>query len=114
MPTAISLKDPNCVTLLEEKLARLESERASISAFNKSCRAGNPDISLLAPSVREEYVADLRAGYWQIGPRGEMPSYVAQNLGGVISRERKRLNQALRMYPTPIPASDPRAQTLAG
>ena len=106
MSAPISLSNANAVELLEKKIAKLDEDRMRIRDFNKSCRAGTPDLDILTPALRRDYLSTVKSCPCFIGPHGEMPTYVASNLGGVISRERKRLAQARRMYPTPLPDTD--------
>jgi hypothetical protein len=90
---AIYSDDPDAPERLAEKLASLEAERDRIKAFNASCRKGDPDFSVLTEQERSEYDSTKRVAAYMLGKRGEMPRYVLTNLGGNITRTRKRLEQ---------------------
>ena len=94
---AIFSDDPDAIERLTARIADLESERARIKAFNKSCRAtlgGNPE--LLDARQRADLESTRRCAAWQIGKRGEFPAYVLSNLGGNIRRQAQRLAQLQR------------------
>jgi hypothetical protein len=86
--------DADAIERLTEKIAGLEAERERIKAYNKSCRsAGGADLSLLTEAERENLASVRRVAAWQVGARGEFPAYHLSNLGGNITRQRKRLAQ---------------------
>ena len=86
---AIYSDDPDAVERLTEKLARLEAERARITAYNKSCRKGTPDPALLDERQRDSLPTLARVG--QLKANGAMPAYATSNLSGTIATTRKRL-----------------------
>lgn len=87
---AIYSDDPDAVEALEARIAALEAERERWKAYNASCRKGTPNSSLLDVEQRRQ-IENLPPGF--IGPKGQAPSYVLQNLGGNINRQKKRLAQ---------------------
>jgi len=85
--------DPDAVERLEERVAALEAERARIVAFNKTCRKGAPDMSVLDEAQRTEY-ASLKALHQRfptLRPDGAFPSYATSNIGGRITKDRQRV-----------------------
>lgn len=109
---AIYSDDPDAPERLAERLADLETQRAGITAYNKTCRAGAPDPDLLRPEQRRELDAldarpDLRAHV--LKPDGSFRPYAAQNIGGNITRTRQRLasldrRPAAEQHPQPLNA----------
>lgn len=93
---AIYSDDHDAIERLEERIAGLEAERARIKAYNASCRKGARDLSLLDETQRAELVTLARVCSFQLGPQGQMPSYVAANLSGNISKQRARLAELKR------------------
>lgn len=98
---AIYSDDVDAVERLEAKIAGLEAERERIKAYNASCRkaakaGGLGDLSLLDEAQRADIATSIRVCAWQVGPGGSMPSYVLSNLGGNITRLRKRLEDLQR------------------
>lgn len=88
---AIFSDDDDAIVRLREKIDTLEAERASIKAFNASCRAGTVNTDLLCEKQRTNYAECERYTAYAIGAKGEMPGYVVTNLSGNINRLKKRL-----------------------
>lgn len=88
---AIYSDDPDAPERLAAKIAGLEADRLAIKAYNKSCRAGYRDLSLLTPQQQTDLRMIARVASFQIGPHGEYPSYGLSNLSGNINRLKKRL-----------------------
>lgn len=98
---AIYSDDENAVEALEARIAELEAERERIKAYNASCRkaaksGGVGDLSLLDEKQRQTIATTTRACSYQLGKGHSMPAYVLSNLGGNITRNRKRLEQLKR------------------
>lgn len=74
--------DPDAVEALEAKLAGLEAQRAEIKAVNALLRKNKDDE---AAKVRARAVSRF------VEPNGTVPAYKARNLGGEITRCRKRI-----------------------
>lgn len=85
--------DTDAVERLEAKIADLEAQRERIKAYNKSCRRGEPDFSLLDDKQRDDLKTIAKVASFQLGDNGEFPKYVLSNLGGNIRRNKKRLEQ---------------------
>lgn len=83
--------DADAVERLQEKIAAMEAERARIVAYNKSCRAGQRDCSLLDEKQKKSLILLVKHCPEQLGKNGAMPAYVCANLSGNIARARKRL-----------------------
>ena len=77
---AIYTDDPDAIEALRERIATLEAQRATIKAENAAYRATH----------REELKGLTAYGRDKALPH---PSYVLTNLGGNITRNRKRLAQ---------------------
>jgi len=90
--TAILSTDPNALEKIGVKLAALEAQRDRINAYNKSCRAGSPDPSLLTEKERIDLSHCLRFQAFQC-PGQRMPKWVTANIGQEISRLRKRYEE---------------------
>jgi hypothetical protein len=91
---AIYSDDPDAIERLEERIAELEAERTRIKAFNTALRKGMPGgdaLQMLTPKERQDYAVIARVAPFQLGPKGELPSYKLSNLGGNINRQKKRL-----------------------
>lgn len=88
---AIYSDDEDAVDRLKERIAGLEAERASIKAYNASCRKGARDVDLLDKSQQENLVSIAKYASFQLGKNGEFPSYALSNLSGNINRQKKRL-----------------------
>ena len=88
--SAIYSDDPDAVEQLEAKIARLEAERKRITDYNKSCRKGSPDLSILDEHQRQRLESAARAG--QVRENLAFPGYATSNLSGTISQARKRLD----------------------
>jgi hypothetical protein len=96
LDTSIYSDDPDAIEALTAKIATLEAERDRIKAYNASCRkaakdGGTGDPGLLDEQQRRELAATAKACPYMIGAGGQMPKYQLTNLGGNISRLRKRL-----------------------
>ena len=91
---AIYRDDPDAIARLTAKLAELEGRRDRYKAENAAYRKGDTAFAAClgidlahASALREK----IEAGYsWCRQPH---PSYSLQNLGGTITKERKRLAQ---------------------
>ena len=91
---AVYSDDADAIERLTERIEGLEAERARIKAYNTSCRsAAGPDESLLDEKQRADLASCRRYSPYQMGKRGEMPGYALSNLGGNITKQRKRLEQ---------------------
>lgn len=88
--------DHDAIVRLEEKLAGLEAERGRIKAYNKSCKNGSPDVTLLDERQQRDLESCKRFGGFGVGDRGETPAYMLSNLSGNINRTRKRLEALKR------------------
>ena len=99
---AIYRDDPDAIERLTAKLAELEGRRARYKAENAAYRKGDTAFAAClgidlahASALREK----IEAGYsWCRQPH---PSYSLQNLGGTITKERKRLAELVRLK-TPV------------
>jgi hypothetical protein len=89
---AIYSDDPDAIERLEQKVADLEAQRDRIKRYNASCRKGTPDLSILDDRQRDDLATIARVASYQVGDKGQFPSYALSNLGGVISSTRKRLD----------------------
>lgn len=92
---AIYDDDPDAIDRLREKLADLEAQRNGIREYNKTCRKGSPDRSLLHPvQLQRLEGAEARNDLvFHVNADMSFDSYVAANLGGVISSTRKRIQK---------------------
>lgn len=91
---AIYSDDPDAIERLAERIAELEAERTRIKAFNAAVRKGTPVAEALAgltPKERQDYAVVARVAAYQLGKKGELPSYRLSNLGGNINRQKQRL-----------------------
>lgn len=89
---AIHDTDPNAQERMRERIANWETERAAYRAFNQSCRrtvGGNVDF--LTPYLQVQLASIKRVCAWQLGERGQLPAYIASNLGNSIRRMQERL-----------------------
>ena len=92
LDAAIYDDDPDAIEQLEAKIGRLEAERARIVAYNKTCRKGAPDLTLLDDRQRQALASVQR--FPQMAPaNGSMPAYATANLSGTLSQARKRLER---------------------
>jgi Domain of unknown function (DUF3560) len=87
---AIYSDDPDAAERLRAKIADLEAQRARIVAFNKTCRKGAADPSILSDEQRVQLAGVLRYSSFQ-SKGGAFPAYATSNLSGQISAARKRL-----------------------
>ena len=83
--------DPDAIEALEERIATLEAQRDRVKRYNASCRKGQRDLSILDDSQREKLESIARYAAFQLGDKGEFPSYHLSNLSGNINRNKKRL-----------------------
>jgi hypothetical protein len=93
---AIYSDDPDAVERLTERIADLEAQRDRIKRYNASCRKAAKvgevgDLSLLDDHQRQEILTLARVCAYQVRDGGGFPAYVTSNLGGQITRNRKRL-----------------------
>lgn len=98
---AIYSDDADAIERLEERIGELEAERDRIKAYNASCRkaaktGGTGDVSLLDEKQRANLASVARVAAFQIGAGGAYPRYALTNLGGNITRNRKRLEELRR------------------
>lgn len=106
---AIYSDDPDAAERLARKLAILEDRRDRIRRYNATARkarkanaeSAHGDLSILAASDvdpdAQKYADSLTRHAWALGAGGTIPSYVAQNLGGVIGTTRRRLATMTRV-----------------
>ncbi len=89
---AIYLDDPDAIERLTAKLADLEGQRDAMKAENAAFRKGDAAYAAYKSITIEQAAAvrvKINEGYsWCRQP---YPSYSLQNLGGTITKERKRL-----------------------
>jgi G:T-mismatch repair DNA endonuclease (very short patch repair protein) len=84
--------DPSAVFLLTAKLDHLTAERDRCAAYNRTCRKGTPDRSLL--DIRQVAYLDGCLRHTRYNCPGErMPAYVSANLSGRIGEIRKRIER---------------------
>lgn len=83
--------DPDAVEALRVRIARLDEARKRIRAYNASCRRGERNTGLLDAEQQALLVDIAKVTASQLGPEGQMPGYVAANLGGRIAADRKRV-----------------------
>lgn len=88
--------DPDAIDRLIERIADLEAQRDRIKRYNASCRkaaktGGMGDLSILDDHQRSEIATLARVVPYQVRDSGAFPAYVTSNLGGQITRNRKRL-----------------------
>lgn len=93
---AIYSDDPDAVEQLRARVAALEAKRERIKAYNKTCRKGQPDTSLLEDDEKVELVSAIRVWGDTQCAGGKFPSYVLSNLTGELGRNRKRLDGMTR------------------
>lgn len=80
---AIYSDDVDAVERLAERVAELEHERTRWKAYNAACRAGDVDAARFLDGRQRRKLG---------GTLGQhAPAYVLSNLGGNITRNRKRL-----------------------
>jgi len=91
---AIYRDDPDAIPRLTEKLAGLEAQRDRMKAENAAYRKGDQVYAAFCGITLEQAGAQrarIEAEYsWCRQPH---PSYSLQNLGGTITKERKRLTE---------------------
>jgi hypothetical protein len=90
---AIYSDDADAIEALRAKLDKLEEERARINVVNKMIRAKGLDACLpdLTDNEKRELLTTARlCPYHKVETRG-YPSYCLSNLGGNITRIRKRI-----------------------
>lgn len=89
---AIHDTDPDAQERMRERIEGWSAERAAYNAFNKSCRRilGGDD-ELLTPYLKVQIASIRRVCAWQLGERGQLPAYIASNLGASIRRLQGRL-----------------------
>lgn len=93
---AIYSDDADAIERLEAKIADLEAQRARIKAYNASCRKGARDVALLDERQQKDLAGTAKCAAYQIRDNGAAPAYWAQNIGGNITRLKKRLEQLKR------------------
>lgn len=90
---AIYNDDEDAVEQLRERIEGLEAERDRIKAFNKSCKEGEPDESLLDDKQRSVLGQVRKVQAYALGKHGEFPGYAIANLSGNIRRNKQRLDK---------------------
>lgn len=97
---AIYSDDDNAAEALEARISKLEAERDRIKAFNAAVRKAkqvtSDALDLLDAKQRADYLGTAERCAYILGPCGTMPAYHLSNLGGNITRNRKRLEQLRR------------------
>lgn len=84
--------DPDAIERMTTRIENWEDQRKSFNAFNKSCRSGSGgDLDLLTPYLKVQWESIQRVCAWQLGERGQLPGYIASNLGASIRRMQGRL-----------------------
>jgi len=100
---AISSDDPNAVPKLEEKLQKLEQDRARTVAANKAIRSGRAREALAELGFPERLIEQVLTP----DPLGHVgfPAYALSNASGEIGRLRRRITElrARAERPTPPP-----------
>jgi hypothetical protein len=91
LANAIYSDDDDATARLRERITSLEAERDRIKAYNATCRKGHPDTSILTAEERAELLSTARHSPYMLGKGGQFPAYHLTNLGGNITRNRKRL-----------------------
>jgi DNA repair exonuclease SbcCD ATPase subunit len=90
---AIYSDDVDAVERLEARIAELEQERDRWKAYNRSCKKGAPDLTVLDDAQRANVATIQRVCAYQLGKHGEI-TYT--NLSANITRNRKRLEELRR------------------
>lgn len=80
---AIYSDDVDAVDRLRERVAELEHERNRWKAYNAACRAGDVDAARFLDERQKRKLGSTLGQH--------APAYVLSNLGGNITRNRKRL-----------------------
>jgi uncharacterized protein DUF3560 len=94
---AIYSDDPDAAEALNVKIEGLEAERKRINDYNKTCRRGEPDESLLDDRQRADLASLRRVASYQLRKGGQFPAYATANISGQISAARQRLVDLQRM-----------------
>jgi hypothetical protein len=81
--------DRDAIDQLRGRIKAAEEGRERIKRYNASCRKGQRDLTVLSEDQKKELLSILQVGFG--GDDGQFPGYVLSNLGGRISRDRKRL-----------------------
>lgn len=87
---AIYSDDPDAVEQLEQRIAELEAKREQVKAHNREMRKPGACDHPADCDCRSHFPRDCAC------KRHPLPSYVLQNLGGNIKRNRDRLEQLKR------------------
>jgi hypothetical protein len=95
---AIYRDDADAVERLRERIAELEAERGRMKAINREIDKGDGwEARIVPPLTDAERKELIRVAAYQPhlckNGRPRFPSYALQNLGGNISRQRKRLER---------------------
>lgn len=96
LESSVFSDDPDAIEQIQARIAEREAERDRIKAYNASCRKGTPDETLLDDAQRKNLEVVRRVCPYQLGPRGEYPSYSLSNLGANIRRDMQRVEQIKR------------------
>lgn len=89
LDTSIFSDDADAIEQLETRIAEREAERDRWKEYNKTCRKGQANLSLLDDDQRRNIEACIRVQ--QAGPNLHAPSYIMSNLGGNIRSDRERI-----------------------
>lgn len=91
---AVYSDDEDAVERLTVRIAEREAQRDRIKSFNTHARkTGKHDLSLLDENQKGDYMSIVRNASYQLGKKGEFPSYALSNLGATIRKDKKRLEQ---------------------
>lgn len=86
--------DPNAIERMTERIEGWEDQRRAFNTFNKSWHHSPDhrcDRSTLTPYLKVQLESIEQVCAWQLGERGQLPGYIASNLGASIRRMRVRL-----------------------
>lgn len=84
-------RDPDAAERLAARLEDLLARREAINAYHRTCRAGEPDSSLLLAPEQATLERFKKSQRWKIEPYGLFPPYVAKDITRAIGVTRGRL-----------------------
>jgi len=84
-------RDPDAGERLTARLHDLLARRKAIHEYHRTCRAGEPDPSLLLPQEQATLERLKNTQQWKIAPCGLFPAYVTKNITRTIGVTRGRL-----------------------
>jgi hypothetical protein len=100
--TAVSSDDPDAITKLREKLARLHASRERMRAANAAIRAGGDVVAALGTlGFREDQARTLLEK--DFAGRIGFPDYALRNAGAEAARLERRIRQLEERAATPAP-----------